>query len=210
MESLTGFKLCRKNLHWYKPNKLKPGCYECKKQKQKIKQKEQKAEIKSKKAKYYEQNKERILKINEQWRKNNTKRMAELRKNRYEKNKEQQAIQSKSWYKNNPGIVRAKQAKRRAVKKTAVPCWADKKQIKKIYKQACELTKLTKIQYHVDHIFPLKSDYMCGLHVETNLQIITAKENILKSNQKWPGQLGCQKDSVYAIFPKELTEFLNA
>lgn len=135
--------------------------------------------------------------------------MAELRKNRYEKNKEHQAKQSKEWYKNNPGIVRAKQAKRRAAKKTAVPYWSDKKQIKEIYKKACKLTILTKIKHHVDHVFPLRSNYMCGFHVETNLQIISAEENILKSNQSWPGQLDCQKGSVYARFPKELTDLLN-
>lgn len=209
MKILSDLKLCRKGLHWYKPNKLRPGCNECKKQTENLRQKAQKAAIKSKKAEYYKQNKEKVLKTNTEWRKNNTKRMAELRKNRYEKNKEHQAKQSKEWYKNNPGYVRAKQAKRRAAKKTAVPSWSDKKQIKKIYKKAYELTVLTKVKHHVDHIFPLRSNYMCGLHIETNLQIIPAKENIKKSNLSWPGQLECQKDSVYAIFPKELTDLLN-
>lgn len=68
-----------------------------------------------------------------------------------------------------------RQAKRRADKFNAIPKWSNLKKIKEIYKNCPK-------GYHVDHIIPLKGVNVCGLHVENNLQYLTAKENILKSN----------------------------
>ncbi len=66
--------------------------------------------------------------------------------------------------------------KRRAAKLQRTPKWANMGKIMDIYKKCPE-------GYHVDHIVPLQGNSVCGLHVEYNLQYLTAAENLEKSNK---------------------------
>lgn len=54
------------------------------------------------------------------------------------------------------------------------------------YLQAQTLREVLGENYHVDHIVPLKGKTVCGLHCETNLQILPAAENIRKNCHVWP------------------------
>lgn len=65
----------------------------------------------------------------------------------------------------------------------ATPTWADMDAIKKIYLEARRKTEETGTLHHVDHIIPLRGKIVSGLHVHYNLQIITAQENLRKSNR---------------------------
>ena len=64
--------------------------------------------------------------------------------------------------------------------------WADRAAIKKIYFEAYRLSRKTGIPHEVDHIFPLLGEFVSGLHVEGNLQIISQLENRKKSNFYMP------------------------
>lgn len=82
----------------------------------------------------------------------------------------------------------ARSMKRYTRKLKAAPHWLTKKQleeIKSFYVQASKKCQETGIEYQVDHIVPLQGANVCGLHVPWNLQVITAEENLRKSN-KWP------------------------
>lgn len=67
------------------------------------------------------------------------------------------------------------QKRRKALKLDRIPSWADLEKIKEVYKKCPE-------GCHVDHIVPLQGKLVSGLHVENNLQYLTATENLHKSN----------------------------
>lgn len=75
----------------------------------------------------------------------------------------------------NKKKVNAWAAQRRAAKLLRTPAWIDRREIAAIYESCPE-------GYHVDHIVPLRSDRVSGLHVPWNLQVIPAIENLRKSN----------------------------
>ena len=91
-----------------------------------------------------------------------------------------------NWRKNNQEKVNAVDARRRAAKANAVPSWANHFFINEIYHLARLRTKHTGFKWHVDHIVPLTSKRVCGLHVEHNLQVIPASVNQSKNNRRWP------------------------
>jgi len=136
-----------------------------------------------------------------QWNKSNKKRKAKQGKEWYEQNKELTVQRAAEWHKANPeaaqrskkkasqkrialGKSAAACAKRRAAKRQATPAWADLKEIEYVYSLAKERGLV------VDHIVPLTSEEVCGLHTPDNLRCITAKWNSSKGNKHYPDQFG--------------------
>lgn len=85
----------------------------------------------------------------------------------------------KEWAASNRPKINATNAKRRAAKRNAMPVWASEEKIAEIY-------RLRPNGFDVDHIVPLVSDIVCGLHCEFNLQYLPSKENTSKHNRYWP------------------------
>lgn len=90
-----------------------------------------------------------------------------------------------AWKTRNLLWVRADTKARRRKHREATPRWLTRKEkstIRQLYQAAITSTQITGEQYVVDHIYPLRSDVVCGLHVPWNLRVITQEENLKKSN----------------------------
>jgi hypothetical protein len=89
----------------------------------------------------------------------------------------------RTYEQNNKPKRIARNRVRKNVLRQAEPKWVNKSDIVVIYTEAEARTKETGILHHVDHVVPLKHPSICGLHVPWNLQVITATENLKKSNR---------------------------
>lgn len=121
------------------------------------------------KRRWHFQNKDRMREYYKQHRLDNLERWKETAK-RYK-----QSVKGRA-------VITAYANRRRTTKERAMPAWADEIAIKKIYMEAAKLRERG-IDVHVDHIVPLHHNKVCGLHCEDNLQIISAAENVRKSNR---------------------------
>jgi hypothetical protein len=145
----------------------KPDCKDCARLYNLANREKQLAQMKV----YREANKEKILPFKQAWK---------------ERNREQVREANRTYQKAAKSLINARTAKRRALKKNATPAWADAGKMKEFYFAADFLGMVTGEWYHVDHIVPLQSKLVRGLHCEENFQVLPGIENWKKGNTQWP------------------------
>jgi len=129
---------------------------------------------------YYAANKERLLAQTAAWYADNKDKIKVANRNWHQAHKEHCNRKNLAWAKANPAKACARVMARYAKKLRATPVWADTKAIQVVY------TKAHDLGLQVDHIVPLNSKIVCGLHTWHNLQLLEPRDNYRKGNHHWP------------------------
>lgn len=146
-------------------------------------------------ARWYQKNKAHVNAKSKRWREANPARLAELARLRraadpvahktymdawYRKNADAHKANQAAWARRNAGKHTARVVAYKAAKLRATPRWADHTLITEAYDEGAFFG------LEVDHIVPLVSPLVCGLHVWDNLQLLDMSVNRSKGNRSWP------------------------
>jgi len=137
-------------------------------------------------AKGYKNNPSKIKLATKMWKAKNSDKVKVSNAGYKKRNPDKVNANTRKYKRKNRGVTNANTAKRRAALLQRTPKWLSKtelNQIKDLYKVAAKLTISRGVSYEVDHIIPLQGENISGLHVLSNLQILTQDENIRKKNR---------------------------
>lgn len=153
---------------------------------------------------YREDNKQALAEAKKAYRLADPERAKQRARSYYLRNKEREDARKRAWDLENPDKRRAHSSKyyeenklkyigwaglRRAAIIKRTPGWLtseDLSRMENIYLYAKSMSITTGVEYHVDHVLPLRGKFVSGLHVPDNLQVITGKENMSKNNRWVP------------------------
>ena len=151
---------------------------------------------------YNAKNADKLSAKKREWKASNAEFVKSYSQAYYVANKGAARTQAANWKKANPDKVKAGNHKRylrvkakqhahvalyRARKLKATPVWSDKNYVDGMY-SICGIMNAVRgaSTYSVDHIVPLNSKFVCGLHAHTNLTIMRTSDNKSKNNRYWP------------------------
>ena len=135
---------------------------------------------------WYTANKKSFAETAKRWRKNNPEKVKKKSSDYRKRNIDKCRKVCADWAKRNRNIVNENSSRKRAVKSLATPAWTNHVAVREFYSFAGVKSKLTGEKWTVDHIVPLNSELVCGLHTHYNLQVILGSENSSKHNRRWP------------------------
>lgn len=104
-------------------------------------------------------------------------------------NPEKRKATMKAYRQANPEKDLESTRRRQAAALLRTPKWLsvnDVWMMQEAYKLARLRTKITGFSWHVDHVLPLQGKTVSGLHTPYNLQVIPAKQNLVKANKVNP------------------------
>ena len=109
----------------------------------------------------------------------------ELRKDWRQSNPEKSAAYSRKYVNKNKSKRNLWTANYRQCKDDRMPAWLNSGQIAEmegVY-EYCSALRSAGLDYHVDHVVPLRGKIVSGLHVPWNLQVISGADNVRKGNR---------------------------
>jgi hypothetical protein len=149
---------------------------------------------------HYQANREKYLADVKAWRLANPEKFKAQCERQYAKNKERDIARIAAWKRDNPDKLRQSGVNYRqknparvqahvrayqAAKAKATPPWVEFDELVPFYELARSRSG-DGTPHEVDHIVPLRSKLVCGLHCPANLQVIPRRDNRQKHNRYWP------------------------
>ena len=182
--------------------RLASSCKQCKAKAREL----NKEHIAAQKRRWYEDNLAHVSAKDKTRRITHKEELREAEAKKYLNNRENILKRVLEYQRNNPDVYRkagkkyraanpdkqcAKAAKRRSRLLKATPQWTlddewEQFYLAEIYHLASLRTSVLGKLFHVDHMVPLTSELVCGMHVSYNLQVLLGKENSAKRNYYWP------------------------
>lgn len=137
-----------------------------------------------KSAEWKRNNSARTKELKKNWDQQNEEYRREYRKQQYATNAEKYREYAAKYFKTEKGKISksASEAKRRARMGSFELTREEDAQVKHIYEQCYHISALFDEKFNVDHFYPLNGKTVCGLHVPWNLRIMRASDNVSKSN----------------------------